>query len=233
MNNNSSKRCCCSCRRTLIIANMFILLGLVFSGGAASLSSSSFTTKNGGRTTFVKHSGFTHLQSNGGKQPSNQQQQSTTKKKNGSSSSQVNGKLNGNMLNGKNGSSPNNKKRNEDTPNIDPVIHADYIADTKLPTDVGHFQLRAYRVRNQDEDDTMINFDTMEESADVHRYENTNALEPVVIYSTDKPPFGKDGKLRENVPIRIHDQCLTSEVFRSQRYVSIFISISNFFLLCG
>jgi hypothetical protein len=40
-----------------------------------------------------------------------------------------------------------------------------------------------------------------------------------VIYFADKSPFGHDGELRENLPVRIHDQCLTSEVFRSQRYV--------------
>ncbi|KAL3908333.1 MAG: hypothetical protein SGARI_003110 [Bacillariaceae sp.] len=41
--------------------------------------------------------------------------------------------------------------------------------------------------------------------------------EPSVIYAADKSPFGNDGEFKENVPIRIHDQCLTSEVFRSQR----------------
>ena len=79
---------------------------------------------------------------------------------------------------------------------------------------LGHFQLRAYRVRNTN--DVMHDDQQVDE---LGGYQNTNALEPVVIYSTDKPPFGKDGKLRDNVPIRIHDQCLTSEVFRSQRYV--------------
>ena len=72
----------------------------------------------------------------------------------------------------------------------------EYVAETKLPTDVGQFQLRAYRIPGA-----------------------PLGQEPCVIYSRDKPPFGNDGKLAQNVPVRIHDQCLTSEVFRSQRYV--------------
>lgn len=83
---------------------------------------------------------------------------------------------------------------------VDPLIKADYIADTKLPTDMGNFRMRAYRVRGHDE-----------------AYSNTNSMEPIIIYAADKPPFGEDGKLLEAVPIRIHDQCLTSEVFRSRR----------------
>ena len=71
------------------------------------------------------------------------------------------------------------------------------MAETKLPTDIGQFQLRAYRVQGA-----------------------ALGQEPCVIYSRDKPPFGSDGKMAEHVPVRIHDQCLTSEVFRSQRYVS-------------
>jgi hypothetical protein len=76
-------------------------------------------------------------------------------------------------------------------------IPAEYIAETKLPTDVGHFQLRAYRVQK---------------GSNEHM-----GTEPCVIYSAGKSPFGTNGKLSENVPVRIHDQCLTSEVFRSQR----------------
>jgi len=67
----------------------------------------------------------------------------------------------------------------------------EYVAETKLPTDVGQYQLRAYRVKGA-----------------------PLGQEPCVIYSRDKPPFGQT-----HVPVRIHDQCLTSEVFRSQRYV--------------
>jgi len=74
----------------------------------------------------------------------------------------------------------------------DPITPVEYVAETKLPTDIGQFQLRAYRVPG----------------APVGQ-------EPCVIYSRDKPPFGS----AEHVPIRIHDQCLTSEVFRSQRCV--------------
>jgi GTP cyclohydrolase II len=69
----------------------------------------------------------------------------------------------------------------------------EYVAETKLPTDIGQFQLRAYRVPGA-----------------------PIGQEPCVIYSRDRPPFGQ-----HNVPVRIHDQCLTSEVFRSQRCVKM------------
>ena len=42
--------------------------------------------------------------------------------------------------------------------------------------------------------------------------------EPSVIYAAEKPPFGNDGKFEQGVHVRIHDQCLTSEVFGSKRY---------------
>lgn len=82
-------------------------------------------------------------------------------------------------------------------------IPTEYVAETNLPTDVGHFRLRAYRV-----------------TAPLNEFEVRNrhvGTEPCVIYCTDKSPFGENGKLAENVPVRIHDQCFTSEVFRSQR----------------
>lgn len=81
----------------------------------------------------------------------------------------------------------------------DQLIDAEFVAETNLPTDLGHFRLRAYRVART-----------------ANEFMGT---EPTVIYCTDKPPFGREGKLAENVPVRVHDQCLTSEVFRSQRYV--------------
>jgi len=84
----------------------------------------------------------------------------------------------------------------------DELIQATFIAETNLPTDLGMFRLRAYRTPQS---------------------QNRNVgNEPCVIYSADKPPFGKDGTLKDNVPVRVHDQCFTSEVFRSQRYVSIY-----------
>jgi hypothetical protein len=76
-------------------------------------------------------------------------------------------------------------------------IHAEFIAETALPTDVGQFRLRAYRT-------------------DASENEYTGR-EPSVIYAADKSPFGVEGQLNKDVPIRIHDQCLTSEVFRSRR----------------
>lgn len=83
----------------------------------------------------------------------------------------------------------------------DQMIDAEFVAETNLPTDLGHFRLRAYRVAR-----TANEF---------------MGSEPTVIYCTDKPPFGKDGQLAKDVPVRVHDQCLTSEVFRSQRYARI------------
>jgi len=177
------------------------LLGLVLRMGSSTsasnaLSSSAFTTKNGNTAPFTKQNGFSHFQANSGEA-------------NGQADSRNGEAANGNT-NGKNGKSngvaflPRNGKTD---PEPDPIMEADYIADTKLPTDVGHFQLRAYRVRSEHA--------TATEVPDI--YQNTNELEPVVIYASNKPPFGVDGKLNDNVPIRVHDQCLTSEVFRSQR----------------
>lgn len=91
---------------------------------------------------------------------------------------------------------------NEIHANRDQLIDAEFVAETNLPTDLGHFRLRAYRVART-----------------ANEFMGT---EPTVIYCTDKPPFGKGGKLAENVPVRVHDQCLTSEVFRSQRYVFLY-----------
>jgi GTP cyclohydrolase II len=83
----------------------------------------------------------------------------------------------------------------EDTMIQDVITAAEYVAETKLPTDIGQFQLRAYRIPGSHQN------------------------EPCVIYSREKPPFGNATQYAQHVPVRIHDQCLTSEVFRSQRYV--------------
>lgn len=80
---------------------------------------------------------------------------------------------------------------------VDQPIPAEFIAETSLPTDVGQFRLRAYRTGP---------------TGNEH-----SGREPAVIYAADKSPFGIDGDLKEGVPVRIHDQCLTSEVFGSQR----------------
>lgn len=79
----------------------------------------------------------------------------------------------------------------------DQEIKTKHIAETNLPTDIGHFRLRAYRVE--------------EKMRELLKNEHVGT-EPCVIYATNKPPFGK-----KDVPVRIHDQCFTSEVFRSQR----------------
>ena len=96
----------------------------------------------------------------------------------------------------------NQDESNEDSldqqeEDVDLLTKATYIAETNLPTDLGLFRLRAYRIP---------------------RTNNQHVgTEPCVIYAADKPPFGKDGKLAKDVPVRVHDQCFTSEVFRSQR----------------
>jgi hypothetical protein len=78
--------------------------------------------------------------------------------------------------------------------NNNKLLQLEYVAETKLPTDIGQFQLRAYRIPGA-----------------------PLGQEPCVIYSKDHPlVYGGT-----SVPVRIHDQCLTSEVFRSQRYVLI------------
>jgi hypothetical protein len=93
---------------------------------------------------------------------------------------------------------PNNNNKENSTPCGTPAFmssqHVEYVAETKLPTDIGAFQLRGYKIPGA-----------------------PLGQEPCVIYSRDKPPFGKDGAPAVGVPVRIHDQCLTSEVFRSQR----------------
>jgi len=111
-------------------------------------------------------------------------------------------KRNGNEYAGRHGKTLKNGK-----PRRDRLIPAEYIADTKLPTEIGHFKMRAYRVSDAD-------FRKAEEA--------TGGIvgdikEPVVLYYSEKPPFGTEGRLANDVPVRIHDQCLTSEVFGSKR----------------
>jgi GTP cyclohydrolase II len=82
-------------------------------------------------------------------------------------------------------------------PFVDQPIPAEYIAETNLPTEWGQFRLRAYRTAPTDNE--------------------YSGREPAVIYAADKSPFGTDDEFNEGVPVRVHDQCLTSEVFGSQR----------------
>jgi GTP cyclohydrolase II len=89
----------------------------------------------------------------------------------------------------------------------DAILPATYVAETNLPTDIGHYRIRAYRINSE---------------AGEHPLGAGAGLgsEPCVINCTDKPPFGKRGvdvEGAKGVPVRIHDQCFTSEVFRSQR----------------
>ena len=99
----------------------------------------------------------------------------------------------------------------------DVITAAVHVAETKLPTDIGQFQLRAYRIPDR-------NGNNQEGATPMAQQE------PCVIYSRDKPPFGNATHLAQHVPVRIHDQCLTSEVFGSQRYdTMIFSSKSGMF----
>jgi len=97
----------------------------------------------------------------------------------------------------------------------DSFIPATYVAETNLPTSYGHFRIRAYRI----EDDQYAEANPLGKGAGL-------GSEPCVIYCTDKPPFGNtvgavngglSGGGAKEVPMRIHDQCFTSEVFGSQR----------------
>ena len=128
------------------------------------------------------------------------------KKVNGLANGMVNGKVNG-FVNGvvsqevRDNVNINaksfDKKRVINGDDEDQQVPATFIADTKLPTIFGQYRLRAYRFENTSNEFT--------------------GNEPCVIYSEDNPPIGKEGEFLESVPIRIHDQCLTSEVFGSQR----------------
>jgi hypothetical protein len=80
-----------------------------------------------------------------------------------------------------------------------------FIAETDLPTALGSFRMRAYRVTDNP------------------------VLEPCVIYASDKPCFPDSGDDTTDaaIPMRIHDQCITSEVFGSLRYECIFFQTSK------
>ena len=86
-----------------------------------------------------------------------------------------------------------------------------FVAETNLPTDIGHFRLRAYRVEEFEQ--ALADSNSLGPGAGL-------GPEPCVIFASDKPPFGNKGGERggaKAVPVRIHDQCFTSEVFRSRR----------------
>ena len=92
------------------------------------------------------------------------------------------------------------------------IIPVDYIAESDLPTDMGAYRLRAYRVSKGWEATTPSPSSNFHEGLHFGK-------EPCVIYYADKPPgtLGGGGPMEAGVPVRIHDQCFTSEVFRSQR----------------
>lgn len=112
-------------------------------------------------------------------------------------------------LNGSNDSNSANRRNNDkvsgvvEPPEKERTLPCRYVAETKLPTDLGDFRLRAYRI-----DD--FHHETYVKNEFVGK-------EPCVIYFSEKPPFGSTKDKRVDVPIRVHDQCLTSEVFGSKR----------------
>ena len=103
-----------------------------------------------------------------------------------------------------------NEQQNQNIiPVQDVITAAVHVAETKLPTDIGQFQLRAYRIVHQQDDNSY--------GYSIDQDKSMAQQEPCVIYSRDKPPFGNSTHFAQHVPVRIHDQCLTSEVFGSQR----------------
>jgi len=89
----------------------------------------------------------------------------------------------------------------------DQEMPVEFVAETNLPTDIGHFRLRAYRVSPKGKINSALN----------DKYDEYQGKEPCVIYASHLPPSEDKNYNLKNVPIRIHDQCVTSEVFRSQR----------------
>jgi len=91
-------------------------------------------------------------------------------------------------------------------------IPVEYVAETDLPTELGHYRLRAYRIQQ----------DWIPSSENFRKLIQHMGTEPCVIYCTDFPPGSiapgqQSAEFTKNVPVRIHDQCFTSEVFLSQR----------------
>lgn len=72
--------------------------------------------------------------------------------------------------------------------------HTYFVAECELPTLNGHFRLRSYR----------------------HRKQNGEVIEPVVMIPANST-IAKVGSPMRDVIVRVHDQCLTSEVLGSQR----------------
>jgi len=91
--------------------------------------------------------------------------------------------------------------------NDDTEMPVEFVAETNLPTDIGHFRLRAYRLSEKGKAKSALN----------DKFDEYQGKEPCVIYASHLPPFEDDNYNLNDVPIRVHDQCLTSEVFRSQR----------------
>ena len=113
-----------------------------------------------------------------------------------------------NNNNNNNNSSNNNSPKYSNKP-----IKANFVAETKLPTHLGDYKLRAYRCI---EDEAQEQPKTMGQQSGLNN--PFSGKEPVVIYKDDgsggvwKKPSGG-----EVVPVRLHDQCFTSEVLGSQR----------------
>lgn len=114
-------------------------------------------------------------------------------------------------FNGAHSPTPGKSKKTILTPGgfSDAIIPATYVAETNLPNEFGHYRIRAYRI---EEFEDMTNREPNPLGAGAGL-----GSEPCVIYCTDKPPFGGENGGAKEVPVRIHDQCFTSEVFGSRR----------------
>eukprot|EP00523_Entomoneis_sp_CCMP467_P013882 CAMPEP_0168793102 /NCGR_PEP_ID=MMETSP0725-20121227/14899_1 /TAXON_ID=265536 /ORGANISM="Amphiprora sp., Strain CCMP467" /LENGTH=686 /DNA_ID=CAMNT_0008843841 /DNA_START=622 /DNA_END=2683 /DNA_ORIENTATION=- len=99
----------------------------------------------------------------------------------------------------------NHHKKKEQRPRQQVVVPVEFVAETKLPTAQGDFHLRAYRVSNSDDESIESMADGLLQSG-FHK-------EPTVLYAPHKSPMDRDARHQNQpVPVRIHDQCVTSEV---------------------
>jgi len=117
----------------------------------------------------------------------------------------LNENLNGNLDEKLNRNLDENFNLNLNSEEADALLVTRFIAETSLPTNIGHFRLRAYRICSSTKEGILNEY---------------VGKEPCVIYAKNHPP-GKTNKgssgTEAKVPIRIHDQCFTSEVFGSRR----------------
>ena len=89
-------------------------------------------------------------------------------------------------------------------------IEIQYVAECDMPTELGHFRFRAYKCNPIEKDQEVMKEDEPQRE---QLLQKLTGLEPVVMMKGRI----KKGVNDENVLLRVHDQCLTSEVFGSRR----------------